>query len=84
MELARGAVPHLLWEYDASRGGWLASSAILPVHTSSPDGVSVPFRDAAIACSDAYPDSKQSDSAIPRSIMIDRRAYTLYSMYYWT
>ena len=51
------AVPHLLCEYDATRGGWLTSSAILPVQTSSPDGVSVRFRDAAIACSNAYPNS---------------------------
>ena len=57
VDMGQGAVPHLLWEYDASRGGWLSSSAILPVHTSSPDGVSVRFRDAAIACSNAYPNS---------------------------
>ena len=55
VEMAQGAVTHLLWEYDATRGGWLSSSAILPVHTSSPDGVSVPFRDIATGCLDSYP-----------------------------
>ena len=53
--MAQGAVTHLLREYDATRGGWLSSSARLPVHTSSPDGVNVPFRDTAIGCLDSYP-----------------------------